>query len=149
MLGAACVVTSAAQSEANLVVWHKDGSRVLFSLSEEPRISYAGDMVTIQAGTTIEYPFQSIRKMTFEGEEAEGISQAETTPARPFASDGATVSFQPSDRDLRVRLVAASGTVVREFTVRRGEPSQLSLSAFPAGVYLMIVNGVTYKIMTR
>ena len=148
ILGVFIALTAFAKQDY-LVVWHKDGTKVLFKLSEKPKVRYTGDMVTIQAGSTIEYSFQAIRKMTFVTEEAEGISSPETAPERPFSTDGQTVTFQPSTNDLHVRIISTNGMVLKSFTVRRGGNYQFSFQPYPAGVYLLDLNGVTYKIKTR
>ena len=141
--------TPTAPADMNLVVWHKDGSKVLFSLAETPKVVYSDSLVTIQAATTVEYAFQAIRKMTFENEEVVGIRELKVQPEQPFSSDGKTVTFLPSGSDLHVRVVSMNGLVVKDFVVRQGERSSLSFQSFPAGVYLMNVNGITYKIKTR
>lgn len=138
-----------ASSAMNLVVWHKDGSKVLFSLAETPKVIYSDSLVTIQAATTVEYAFQAIRKMTFGTEEVVGIKELEAKPERPFSSDGETVTFLPADKDIRVTIVRLNGIMVKDFVARRGQQSSFSLRSLPAGVYLMNVNGVTYKIKTR
>ena len=131
------------------IVWHKDGSKVLFSLTETPKVTYADSLVTIQAATTIEYAFQAIQKMTFGTEAVVGIKELRTQNERPFSSDGETVTFLSADRDLLVTIVRLNGMVVRDFTVRRGQQSSLSLRSLPTGVYMLNVNGVTYKVKTR
>ena len=142
-------MAAAAQQRDCLVVWHKDGSKVVFSLKEQPKVAYGDSLVTIQAATTVEYAFQAIQKMTFENEQVVGIKELETSSTLPFESDGQTVTFLPSDRDLRVRVVSLNGIVVKELTVRKDERQQFSFRGLPAGVYLMNVNGITYKIKTR
>jgi len=141
--------TPTASADLNLVVWHKDGSKVLFKLSEKPKVTYGDSLVTIQAATMVEYAFQAIQKMTFESEEVVGIKEMKPDPERPFSSDGETVTFLPADKDLRVTIVQLNGIVVKDIAVRRGQQSSLSLRSLPAGVYLLNVNGITYKIKTR
>jgi len=141
-------MTASAQQDC-LTVWHKDGSKVLFKLSEKPKVTYGDSLVIIQTGTTVEYAFQAIQKMTFESEEVVGIKEMKPDPERPFSSDGETVTFLPADKDLRVTIVQLNGIVVKDIAVRRGQQSSLSLRSLPAGVYLLNVNGITYKIKTR
>jgi len=141
-------ITVSAQQDC-LTVWHKDGSKVLFKLSEKPKVTYGDSLVIIQTGTTVEYAFQAIRKMTFESEEMVGIKEVKSGAEHPFLSDGETVTFLPADKDLRVTIVQLNGIVVKDITVRRGQQSSLSLRSLPPGVYLLNVNGVTYKIKTR
>ena len=131
-------------TEPCLEVWHKDGSKIMFSLDEYPKVTYLGDMVTIEAATTVEYEFQAIRKMTF-NQSAKTIS----TTVTPFTRNGETVTFLPADADLSVRVTLPNGRVAREFVVRKGERATLPLDAHAADVYRINVNGVTYKIKTR
>ena len=131
-------------TEPCLEVWHKDGSKIMFSLDEYPKVTYLGDMVTIEAATTVEYEFQAIRKMTF-NQSAKTIS----TTVTPFTRNGETVTFLPADADLSVRVTLPNGRTLREFVVRKGERATLPLDARIADVYRINVNGVTYKIKTR
>ena len=131
-------------TEPCLEVWHKDGSKIMFSLDEYPKVTYLGDMVTIEAATTVEYEFQAIRKMTF-NQSAKTIS----TTVTPFTRNGETVTFLPAGADLSVRVTLPNGRTLREFVVRKGERATLPLDARIADVYRINVNGVTYKIKTR
>ena len=72
ILGVAGMVMTAFAQQDFLVVWHKDGSKVLFKLSEKPKVIYGDSLVTIQSSTMVEYAFQAIQKMTFESEEVVG-----------------------------------------------------------------------------
>lgn len=148
ILGVLCALTAFAKLDY-LVIWHKDGTKVLFKLLDKPKVCYTGDIVTIHAGSTIEYSFQAIRKMTFVNEGDDVISALESVTERPFATNGQTVSFQPSVNDLHVRIVSLNGMVLKDFMVRHGEHSRFSFHPYPAGVYLLNINGVTYKIKTR
>lgn len=141
-------MTADAQRD-QLVVWHKDGSKVMFSLAEQPKVTYGDSLVTIQAATTVEYAFQAIQKMTFESEEVLGIQNLKSDASVPFTSDGQTVTILPSNRELSVRVVSLNGIIVKALTVKPGERQQFSFRGLPTGVYLMNVNGVTYKIKTR
>lgn len=137
------------EERRHLVVWHKDGSRVAFSLSETPKISYLEEKVVITASSTVEYDFQSIKKMTYGMEDADGINNPVINKKKPFVSNGETISFISADNDLRVKFVTLDGIVIKELLVKKGESSSFSLSSFPMNIYLIVVNGVTYKIKTR
>ena len=140
----------AAAADSCLVVWHKDGTQVLFDLDERPKITYVGDSVFIGTASTVAYEFQTIWKMTFRlSNETSGIRNLTIDNARPFTSTHGTITFLPADRDLNVSMVALNGMVLNRFMVKRGEPVSISLKAYPTGVYIMNVNGVTYKIHTR
>ena len=133
-----------------LFVWHKDGSTVIFDLDELPKITYEGDSVVIESSTTVKYSCQSIRKMTYGGEDViDGIAELPAKKDRLFSSKGGTVTFLPSDKDLHVKVVSMNGIVIRDFMVNRNEPVSVSLKSYRSNTYMISVNGVTYKIAIR
>lgn len=133
----------------HLVVWHKDGSKVLFSLVETPKITYEGEKVVIESSSSVEYEFQSIRKMTYSSESVEGIGDLIVKTEKPFINNGETITFLPAEEDMHVRIVLMNGMVVKDFVVRQHEISSISLYSLPEKLYMINVNGVTYKIKTR
>lgn len=132
-----------------MVVWHKDGSKVVFSLSETPKITYTGEKVVIKAASTIEYDFQSIKKITYNLDELTRIKETNITKKIPFTSNGECITFLPSECDLQVKVVNLNGKVIKSFVVPKDDTASFFLNAFPASVYLIVVNGVTYKINVR
>ena len=133
----------------HLVVWHKDGSKVLFSLTETPTITYESEKVIIKSSSSVEYEFQSIKKMTYSSEYLEGIGETIVKKEKPFTSSGETITFLPAEEDMHVRIVLMNGMVVKEFVVRKHETSFMSLNSLPEKLYMINVNGVTYKIKIR
>lgn len=137
-------------SESQLVVWHKDGSKVMFALSQNPKITMSGEMVKVEStATSMEFEFEAIRKMTYDIDLADNIKVIGDTGNKHFTLSDGSITFLPAERDLNVRIVAINGIVVKEFVVKKDEPTVLPLSTLIAGVYLVNVNGVTYKIRTR
>ena len=132
-----------------LVLWHKDGTKVLFDLAEEPKICYAAEKVSIESTTRVEYEFNAIRKMTYELDVENDIRMLKIQNKRPFKTVGDHITFLPSDKDLRVRIVSLSGMVLKDFVVQKNDTSTIDLHSLGSKVYLINVNGVTYKIYTR
>ena len=140
--------SAADTNSGQMVVWHKDGSKVLFSLAEKPQIQYIGDSVVIKSSVEISYPFQAIQKMTFEGLPDDVSVRGITSPqGQPFtlASDG--VTFMAADRDMHVRIVTISGMQISNFMVKKGDSASITLREYRSNVLLIVVNGVTYKII--
>ena len=136
--------------EPCLVVWQKDGSQVLFRLAEEPKITIEGDTVVIGSLTTVKYAFQAIKKTTYLNSDlGNRIKDISSVKERPFKSNGETITFQPSDKDMHVRVVLMNGLVVKDFSVEKGKPASISLTSFGAKQYLINVDDVTYKISIR
>lgn len=128
-------------SSSYLVVWHKDGSQVRFNLSDEPKITYEGENVVVKGSSIIEYEFQAIKKMTYKL-----TGYYSSMAPKPFINDGETVTFLPKDKDMKVVVSLITGMEVQEFVVRKSEISSFSLNSYPASMYQINVNGVTYKI---
>ena len=136
--------------EPCLVVWQKDGSQVLFRLAEEPKITIEGDTVVIGSLTIVKYAFQAIKKTTYlNGDLGNRIKDIPSVKERPFRSNGETITFQPSDKDMHVMVVLTSGLVAKDFIVEKGKPESISLTSYGAKHYLINVDDVTYKISIR
>ena len=133
----------------SLVVWQKDGAIVLFNLGEKPKITYYGDNVIIKSSSTVEYEFQSIKKMSYSTDDIDRINDLTVKQVKPFTSSDGTITFLPAEEELHVRIILMNGIVVKDFLVRKGESSTLPLPSSPEKIYMINVNGVTYKMKTR
>lgn len=142
-------VPEAYETPWSLVVWQKDGTVVLFNLGEKPRVTYSGDNVIIKSSSTVEYEFQSIKKMSYSTEDIDGISNIVVKQEKPFTSNDGSITFLPAEEDLHVRIILMNGIVTKDFMVRKGESSTLPLLSSPEKIYMINVNGVTYKIKTK
>ena len=86
--------------------------------------------------------------MTFEGLPDDVSVRGITSPqGQPFtlASDG--VTFMAADRDMHVRIVTISGMQISNFMVKKGDSASITLREYRSNVLLIVVNGVTYKII--
>lgn len=135
-------------SDTCLVVWQKDGSVVLFNLTETPKVTYEADKVIVTGSSVVEFKFQAISKMTYDLPTVD-VKWPAVKAERPFRNNGETITFLPADKDMHVKIVLINGMVVNEFVVRKDDTYTLSLNAYPDKLYLINVNGVTYKIMIR
>ena len=149
-LASACPIEQVSEETCLcLVMWHKDGSIVLFNLDEMPKIIYSGDSVIVKSSSIVEYEFQSIKKMTYSLEDPEGINNLIFKQEKPFTNGDETITFLPAEEDLHITIILMNGMVVKDFVVRKGESSTISLHSFTEKMYMINVNGVTYKIKSR
>lgn len=140
-----------ASQENVLVVWQKDGARVVFNLEDKPKVIFNGDTVAVESRmVSAEYLYASIDKFTYSTADGQTLVESIMTDnEKPFAFQDGSLTFMPSGKELTVRVFSMNGMVVKEMRTDRFEPSVLPLSSLKAGVYLVNVNGVTYKIRTR
>ena len=63
-------MTARAQNGPQLKVWKKDGSTVLYALSEQPVTTFSDNKLVIKtSNTTVEYPLAEVQRYTYEGVE--------------------------------------------------------------------------------
>ena len=134
-----------------LVAKHEDGNNVVFSLGQRPRVSYKGEYVTFSCGhSELQYRFAAIKTIQYMETAPDGIRrlQDEAQPM-PFSTSGGSITFRADGKAQDVRIVGAGGDMKRRFTVGKGESVSISLTELPKGVYVISVNGVSYKFSRR
>ncbi len=129
-----------------LVVWQKDGSKVTFILDQKPSVVHDGDKVIVKTSSTVEYDFQAIKKMTYSEEEVTAIRDAIVSDGLPFSTSGGTISFSSAGKDLHIQVFLTNGMTVKDLVVNKNESATITLPSSPEKIYLVRVNGVTYKI---
>ena len=142
---------SADDTEPNCIaLWHKDGSKVVFEFAQKPRLEYAGDLVRIVTGeSTVEYDFAAIAKMTYEYFDPVGINTIEDDAEPVFRKNKESLVFNAAGNDAVVKIYSVKGTLLKTFEVKQRSSIHLPLSLLSHGIYLVSVNGVTYKISVQ
>lgn len=121
----------------------KDGSVVSVNLSDELKASFTETHLHIESeGPAVDVPRADIAGLAFK-EEA-GIEDAET--AAP-AFDGDNMTFTGLPAGSVVSVFATDGRAVASATAE-GEFT-LPLASLPAGVYIVTVNNMSYKISVK
>lgn len=139
-----------ASQENVLVVWHRDGSKVMFLLADQPVIKYIGENVRItSAYTTTEYAYSAVRKMTYELDESTDINNVVQEQSVPFSHERESIIFSSTDKELHVQIFSVKGYIVKNFTVHKNESFKFDLGTLSPDIYIVVVNGVTYKIYKR
>ena len=147
-----CQTYASSEDITHLVIWHKDGSNIILNLAEKPKLSYVDDNVLIESSMVVECPFAAIKKMSYVDDETiTGLEHTTITAEtdKPFIYDGHSITFSPVDNDMHVKIFLLSGIVFKDFVVVQGHTSTLPLEALTAPIYLLSVNGITYKIKVK
>lgn len=133
----------------SLIVWHKDGTKIILNLSEKPKISYVGETVVIESSERIELEFAAIKKMSYDPDLLTAINEQKYFKEKPFRFESTGITFIPSDKDLHIKAIMLNGVVFKEYVVKKGEITTLTFDSLPANICLINVNGVTYKIKIK
>lgn len=136
-------------TKRNLVVWGKDGSQTTFVLNENPVVTVADGIIKVESAmANAEFSFNDILKLTYEGI-VESSSSLNDIEMKSFEQANDALIFYSDSEDLHVHIVSLSGIVGKQFTVKQGSTFSLPLSQFSAGVYVISVNMISYKIAIR
>lgn len=144
-------ITESTQTNSEiLVLWHRNGSTTEISLYAKPRITFSTDKLNVQ-GTEIslEFPIDDIIKFTYKKEETQSVIEI-PREKMGVIRDGERITFNGIKSLDQVSLYNMNGIriPIRPYHTADGNVS-LSLYSIPTGIYLIRVNGLTYKIMKR
>lgn len=138
------------QAETNLVVWTKDGSKVAFALSEKPQVTFSESSLMINSNTvSVSYDLKDMAKFTYEDSESQGIRNIENDKASSFKFDGEMLLFPSLKAGSSVFIHSLNGTLVFSRTIQAAGEYSFPLSHLGTGVYMVTVDGLTYKIVKR
>ena len=136
-------------SEISLVVWAKDGSKVAFALSKRPKVIFTEtDLLITGKNIDANYPLENMARFTYEMIEANSIKDIKTEEIS-FKLNGESLLFPHLKANSTVSVYSLNGTLVFKKTVMTAGEYSFPLSNLNEGVYLVSVNGLTYKIVKR
>lgn len=143
------IVAAANEPKVYLVVWAKDGTKVAYALEDKPKVTFTEtDLVITAKGIDVNYLLENMARFTYEYEEASSITNLRTDES-PFKLDGESLLFPSLKANSIVAVYSLNGSLVFQKTVRQSGEYAFPLSNLNAGVYLVNVNGLTYKIVKR
>ena len=133
--------------DAVLQVWFSDGEVMSINLNDNPKTTYKDGNLLIQTdNNSVTYPLEKVKRYTY------ATSTGIDTPAKisaSFSSDGESLTFTGLKPHTPISLYNVAGVLLK--TIDSGDRNKTIISAshLPVGVYLVKVNGGTYKIMKR
>lgn len=135
--------------KTHLVVWAKDGTRVAYALAEQPKVTFTEtDLVITANGVEVSYLLENMARFTYESNDNTAVINLQTDES-PFKLDGESLLFPTLKANTTVSVYSLNGTLVFKKTVRQNGEYALPLSNLIAGVYMVNVNGLTYKIIKK
>ena len=138
------------QAETNLVVWKKDGSKVAFALSEKPIVTFSENSLMINTTTvSVSYDLEDMAKFTYEDPNEEGIRNIENDKESSFKFDGEMLLFPSLKAGSKVAIHNLGGVLVFSRTIEAAGDYSFPLSHLDKGVYVVSVDGLTFKIVKR
>jgi hypothetical protein len=138
------------QAETNLVVWKKDGSKVAFALTEKPKVTFNENSLMINTTTvSVSYDLADMAKFMYEDPGEEGIRNIENDKESSFKFDGEMLLFPSLKAGSKVSIHNLGGVLVFSRTIEAAGDYSFPISHLDKGVYVVSVDGLTYKIVKR
>lgn len=142
MLAALCCGQQAMAQ--TLVLHHADGTTTDVELFTLPQIKFQNDKVLITSTVLdMEYPKEDVLRFTYKGGTTTSIGKVK--PDAHYTQNADQIVFHGIKSADKVAVYTTSGVRVPVTLTRSGDNISLPLSAIPAGVYLLNVNGKTSK----
>lgn len=130
-----------------LVLHHANGTTTDVELYTMPQVKFQGDKVLITSTVLdMEYPKEDVLRFTYKGSSS-GISKPNGNAN--VSQENGQIVFHGIHAGDKIAVYTAKGIRVPVRLARSGNTATLPLSAIPAGVYLLNVNGRTSKFTKR
>lgn len=149
LLSCFCLSVSADEPKTQLVVWAKDGTKVAYALAEKPKVTFtATDLVVASNGLEVNYTLAEMARFTYESDAPTAITNLNNGKTS-MSLDGESLLFPALTEGSTVAIYDMGGkTILSKSITATGEYS-FPLSSLNAGVYMVSVNGLTYKIVKK
>ena len=141
---------SADSVATSLIVHTKDGSQVAFLLSERPKVSFSDGYLLISSSEAdATYPLSDVLMFTFEEIESEATGLS-LLPAdeNSFALEGGAIVVTGLKEGSTAKVYTIGGITIHSEKVDGGTWTY-SLSSLSSGVYIISINGKTFKIAKK
>ena len=125
-----------------------DGQTHTINLNQEPVTTYQdGNLVITTINATISYPLEVVRKFIF----ISGTDDIQYLKGDKFeiSRDGKFLTLSGLDKDTDAYLFSINGLLMERIHVTASTSISINLESYPLGVYMIKVDGATYKIMNR
>lgn len=136
-----------ANESVNLMIWAKNGTKMVYDLSEEPKVFFTSEQLIVKTyEMEASYNLSEISRITYEDAETD-ISDAVID--EPLRFDGETLLITNSSEKTNVCIYTLNGELVQKYSVNASDMFTISLSSFNAGIYIVRVNELIYRILKR
>lgn len=144
-----CLSAMADEPKTQLIVWAKDGTQVAYALAEKPKVTFTeNDLVITANGVEVNYNLENMARFTYGNNTSTTITNLQTDEST-FTLNGESLLFPALKANSTVSVYSLNGTLVFKKTVRQNGEYAFPLSNLNTGVYMVNVNGLTYKIVKR
>ena len=149
LLSLFCISAIADEPKTQLVIWTKDGTKVAYALAEKPKVTFTKtDLVITSNALEVNYSLEKLDRFTYEEGQPTDITNLQTDESS-FRLNEESLVFPALNANTTIFIYSLNGTLVFKKTVCQNGEYAFPLSNLNAGVYFIMVNGLTYKIVKK
>lgn len=139
---------SGIMADQMLQVVKMDGQTHTINLNQEPVTTYEdGNLVITTINAIVTYPLEVVRKFVF----ISGTEDIQNIKGDRFeiSKDGRFLTLSGLEKDTDAYLYSVNGMLMERIHVTASTSISINLESYPLGVYMIKVDGATYKIMNQ
>ena len=139
---------SSIMADQMLQVVKMDGQTHTINLNQEPVTTYEdGNLVITTINAIVTYPLEVVRKFVF----ISGTEDIQNIKGDRFeiSKDGKFLTLSGLAKDTDAYLYSVNGMLMERIHVTASTSISINLESYPLGVYMIKVDGATYKIMNQ
>ena len=135
-----------AVAQNSLAVYLNDGTSASFSIEEQPKITFSGEIFNItSANATMDFSRADVKNFKFEERTSTAV-ETPTTGSATVTDDG--IRIDGLSQNSSVALYNIAGKVLQTITATDGSCT-ISLKELPSGIYLINYNNKTIKYIKK
>lgn len=140
---------SGSETSWKLQLWDNDGTRLdIYELKYTPKVTFTETEVVVTTSVADVYFYSLPDMWKFTYESTTGIDEVAAADAS-MKFDGQSIVFHGLNAGSDIAVYAVNGVQVMSKTVNAAGDYSFSLSSLSQGVYVVNVNGKTFKIVKR
>lgn len=144
-----CMTVHADDSKQHLVVHLKSGEKVYFDMEDLPVTTFdKGQLVITYAAGTIYYALSDVSKYTYEGNFV-GLENVLAPGTIQVRHNNEVVAIDGLPDNALMSIVTMDGKLLGSRRAKKGVTTMLTLSPYPAGIYIINAGGTSFKVEKR
>lgn len=133
----------------SLIVWKTDGSKIIYSLGEQPKTTFSSEGIVITTSTlSVTYPLSEIVKYTYEGIDESDIETIMGDEGFSMSQNGYNFLFSNLKENTVIQVFSANGILISSH-INDGKQIEVSLVNQSNGIYIIKAGDVTFKVLKR
>lgn len=132
-----------------LIIWNKDGSKVAYSLGENPKITFTETEIEIEnSDVLVFYPLENLLRFTYEKDESSSVKDISSDHIY-FKYNKESLQFFGLKEYSTISICTLNGMLIHKTRISKSGDYSYPLSHLNSGVYIIKINELSYKISVK